>query len=693
MDVDQQTYKPGVVTRHLLLQGDQSTNPDLARSLHLLPHNFSMGESKGVTGVQNVASPEEQGSSRSTPINTAVHKEWQQYKFNPPPKGSFSHTLYPIHTSESREDVSQPGMTLHAQGTRPGHELPVGLIRGYPNSIHSSNLTTALGSRNPANSQPASGVASYRKSSNSLPETKDLRIPDWLVETLSNPSPQTLLVPTHSTTPLPPQVNYDASSGESPLFSFPVSTPSPANTFGKPQQNAHLSNAELDSKLQYLEKDEDIVFAFAPPTDTPYSGSLISSMQRSQRRYITSTPPGIIGLVHNSKSVSETKADDVVIQAPTMENLELSLVTSSIPSIAPLNDFADKPLSVSSSFTTSSPATLFVPIEGDYGFKKLDPGGGLDISKAEQEPTMPTHFLTPKDPFGATWASLQSSKPTISATTKKPYSQRRFFFSKPDSSTFTAQPTLNPLLDQLTTNAISSLNLSTSETSRVPKHAWMPSFPSAKVPNHRNALLPQRSQLRNGFLGAENPLITASAIEEATSAANDHSTSRPYCQTLQDIDASVHVRFRTPSPSPSGSLFSGSAKDIPKEYDHDLQYNHVSANQMQLHPLDETHLPVGHLPRSDEARPGVDTIAEKNGLLANSESYDGQPEYHSTQLIKDIGFSIHRVAHQTSVFTAEAEEGNGFDNLVQGDTSEGMEIDSTTQGEEEAYHATVLSRQ
>lgn len=58
-------------------------------------------------------------------------------------------------------------------------------------------------------------------------------------------------------------------------------------------------------------------------------------------------------------------------------------------------------------------------------------------------------------------------------------------------------------------------------TSPPHEYVWVPSFPQAKVPNHRNAPPPAKSQLRNSclFLGSSHPVVTSAAIEEAVRSA------------------------------------------------------------------------------------------------------------------------------------------------------------------------------
>lgn len=360
-------------------------------------------------------------------------------------------------------------------------------------------------------------------------------MPTWLVHTLSSLSPRYLASSKPNSSFKPQSSTNDTSEG-SPLLSLHASLDhATRNGPGK----YSLTTAKTHPIVQHPEEeDANSMFAFVAPPVSPLTKSrtqLIDSLV-----YAISTPPGNNKPYFNNAIAKEPH--DAQPQSVPSDGSKSSLFNTSIPPIVLHNqtNAVGHPHSLHSYFTASPPvspcAMLSDPIASS-GTASNDPIKG---------PTTLTNDSSPSDPFGITWASLQRSKPakSLSMSTSK---QRRFFFSNFQSSKFNAQSTVSSLRNKLA--AVDTLVPSSpfARNSELTDYVWAPSFPDAKLPNHRYAPPPQKSQLRSNFLGAEDPLVTAAAIEETTAAADQ--TSSPV--KFQSADAPIHVRFQTPTISPS----------------------------------------------------------------------------------------------------------------------------------------------
>jgi hypothetical protein len=216
---------------------------------------------------------------------------------------------------------------------------------------------------------------------------------------------------------------------------------------------------------------------------------------------------------------------------------ESSLFTTAIAPIV----IPDHPAS-QSPFTTHSESHCSITPAGLSSSPDATLHAFLDKTSLEMDQNS-----APIDPFGATWMALKKETNTNSGLPKP--AQRRFFFQQ---SHFKSNQRLTDYNDAPSSN-----------------WKWVPSFPTAKIPNHRNAPAPPKSQLRNCFLGSYDPLVTSAAIEEASKCAEEalphglvvfaEDSNRPEFPSdfdtcaLGQEDVSNHVRFCIPVPSSSYS--------------------------------------------------------------------------------------------------------------------------------------------
>lgn len=330
-----------------------------------------------------------------------------------------------------------------------------------------------------------------------------------------------------------------------------------------------MDRVTLTPRLSARGQDEENIFAFAPPLSPP-SPLFVSpnttviedlltepSVDSNGRDYATSTPPFAFSQssvamktgasVHSSYDEKSRLSDTST--TPTHSSL---FCTSIAPIVMP-----ERSPPRSSSLAPSSPLldTTLHSLLGNNTLSKslLTDESSTLINGTASSPTV-------ADPFGATWIALKKEHNTLRNSGPSKSTQRRFFFQQPSYS----RPDNN------------DINASTSACN------WTPSFPDAKTPNHRNAPPPQKSQLRNNFLGSVDPLVTAAAIEEASRSAQAAAVAisdepfllsnilcvgpPPAHRPLGDIsddhlpcepeqaDISYHVRFRTPGTSFSYSL-------------------------------------------------------------------------------------------------------------------------------------------
>lgn len=288
-----------------------------------------------------------------------------------------------------------------------------------------------------------------------------------------------------------------------------------------------------------IEQDEESVFAYAPPSINVDSEQVQAYADPVRREYATSTPPFAFS------------------RSPPMEMTHSSLTESSLftTAIAPIV-IPDHPAS-QSPFTTHSESPHSTTLAGsssspDAALHAFLDNTSLFTSLETDENSVPI------DPFGATWIALKRETSTLATNSSLPKpAQRRFFFQQ---SHFKS--------DQLSTDSNDAPSSS---------WKWVPSFPTAKTPNHRNAPAPSRSQLRSCFLGSHDPLVTSAAIEEASKCAEEAlshglvvvaegsnrctdfiNVGKGDTCALGQEDVSNHVRFCIPVSSSSYSLTASS---------------------------------------------------------------------------------------------------------------------------------------
>ncbi|KAG8866358.1 hypothetical protein FRC20_008752 [Serendipita sp. 405] len=316
--------------------------------------------------------------------------------------------------------------------------------------------------------------------------------------------------------------------------------------------------------------EEDAIFAFAVPPSLPLPPQINlerisdpaeqSQQPKSSQMYtvITSTPP-----LHIRNPISALRATGRGGSLGVEYESDSTLFTTQI---APISN------SYGPGFV--EPRSLF---GGEFDFSSLQSSAALAdkscLRMREEGGILAREKIGGEDIFGATWAALQRAKGPNDTMRK---GQRRFFFQNPVSS--------RPLLQETATS--SSLLLSFIGRQRreeqpmedVPCPIWVPSFPDARVPNHRTASAPLRSQLRNShlFLGSDEPMVTPAAIEEAVAAASTADMSvdantilktsgvSSEWEAMEEVeeeigglgDVSNHVRFFLPSMDASMSVTS-----------------------------------------------------------------------------------------------------------------------------------------
>ena len=385
-------------------------------------------------------------------------------------------------------------------------------------------------------------------------------MPTWLVQTLSGVSPRYSLAPSHSTSPLASHVDLESPNERSQVLSSHTPTTSMECMDAKfPETLFHTGKPLLDE--QPPKKDVNAVFAFLPPPVSPQLNSDPSPLctKPAQRDYATSTPPWYANSIH---FLTTANAKHPKVLAPSPRNSETSLFNTSISPIAlhDLPDVADFPGSLSSHFAVSPPGSADTlqsdPGSGDMGARCWDTTERIVANEHPQGFAALSIDKSTADPFGVTWASLKRSKP------QKPSAQRRFFFSNSQYTKLNDQSTLSPSCSHG-----EKATLSSNVSSGLLECDWAPSFPNAKYPNHRHAPPPLKSQLRSSFLGAETPLVTLAAIEEATTAANNKLLPHQTPDALKDTDRSIHVRFHTPSLSSSLAYSGGPTSLLNENFD------------------------------------------------------------------------------------------------------------------------------
>jgi hypothetical protein len=310
-------------------------------------------------------------------------------------------------------------------------------------------------------------------------------------------------------------------------------------------------------------------FAFAPPPISPGKGSQTAAPRAgiNSHDFATSTPPR---QVKPDSSIHYQEVDKVQVSQNCASGcIESSLFDTSIsPIIFSGGEGAlNRPNTPYSYFTASPPdtaSTLGLTISAER--HPIVPSRNIAKDAANEDQTQQIASFTPPavDPFGATWAVLQSSKSENALPIVRPFDRRRFFFASSYLNKLNTPPAYLLNNPKPFNSASSPQSFSDSSTSHIFQHTWSPSFPEAKLPNHRHARPLPKSQLRNNFLGAENPLITEAAIEAATSAANQNTACLGASDALYAANTSTRVRFRTPTRSPPLSFSDSGGSGLPE---------------------------------------------------------------------------------------------------------------------------------
>ncbi|KAG8805251.1 hypothetical protein FRC19_008005 [Serendipita sp. 401] len=316
--------------------------------------------------------------------------------------------------------------------------------------------------------------------------------------------------------------------------------------------------------------EEDAIFAFAVSPSLPLPPQINlerisdpaeqSQQPKASQMYgvITSTPP-----LHIRNPISALRSSGRGGSLGIEYESDSTLFTTQIA-----------PISNSYGPGFMEPRSLF---GGEFALSSLQSSAALadksHLRMREEVGILAREEIGGEDIFGATWAALQHAKGPNDTMRK---GRRRFFFQNPVSS--------RPLLQETATS--SSLLLSLTDQQRreeqqmegVPCPIWVPSFPDARVPNHRTAPAPLRSQLRNShlFLGSDEPMVTPAAIEEAVAAAGaadmnvdadtilNTSGVGSEWEAMEEVDEEIdglgdvsnHVRFFLPSIDTSMSVTS-----------------------------------------------------------------------------------------------------------------------------------------
>ncbi|KAG8805284.1 hypothetical protein FRC17_005590 [Serendipita sp. 399] len=273
------------------------------------------------------------------------------------------------------------------------------------------------------------------------------------------------------------------------------------------------------NEAERLETNEEPIFAFAlsplpaPLYPPPLEGSTIrSDPGQSQQQdglhacgVITSTPP-LWSLVQNPFGLHASEASSLGLEFDS----DSTLFTTQITPISCGYGHSYGAVLVDQGSLSDEELAPSPPFNGPIGLPDVHAVRIREEGFREE--------MECDDIFGATWASLQHSKGTITnEITRK--SQRRFFFQNPVSS---RPPRQESMPSSVLLSSAGQHCTEPEDPKETPCWTWVPSFPDAHVPNHRAALAPLKSQLRNSrlFLGSEEPLVTRAAIEDAVSAAS-----------------------------------------------------------------------------------------------------------------------------------------------------------------------------
>ncbi|KAG8809856.1 hypothetical protein FRC17_003209 [Serendipita sp. 399] len=275
------------------------------------------------------------------------------------------------------------------------------------------------------------------------------------------------------------------------------------------------------NEAERLEKNEEPIFAFAlsplptPLYPPPLEGSKMRSDPDQSQQHdglhacaviITSTPPPRSS-VQNPFSFRASEASSSL----GLEfDSDSTLFTTQITPISCGYGHSYGAVLVDQGPLSDEELASLSPFNGSIG---LPDGHAVQIPEEGFREEIECH-----DVFGATWASLQHSTETITnETTRK--GQRRYFFQNPVSS---RAPCQRSMPSSVLLSSAGQHSTEREDPKDTPRWTWVPSFPDAHVPNHRAALAPLKSQLRNSrlFLGSEEPLVTRAAIEDAVLAAS-----------------------------------------------------------------------------------------------------------------------------------------------------------------------------
>ena len=313
------------------------------------------------------------------------------------------------------------------------------------------------------------------------------------------------------------------------------------------------------------EEDEESVFAFAPLSFSPPPSKLASLMTSTPQPTHASLPTFTSARSHSKCSQLSTLTTCNVPIIPNRISTSVSPPSSPFPvSPALLSSFHANTSQRRTSQPESPQSHEYLPPPLSYCCPQV-----VDIVNGPSDP----------DPVGRIWR--QERDIAQKERTILPSRVCKLSLLQP----FKHAPT--PVV--LPNNFIDAGPVAPDDTGRL----WIPSFPDAKIPNHRIAD-PGRSQLRKrDFLGSADPIITPQVIAAEAASAKGNLHDVDGCPTIAS-----KVKFWIPdihsSPfSAARSFVTISPADIHSEATESLSHNVDIA--MTLGKLGETHQQSGVL--------------------------------------------------------------------------------------------------